>query len=57
MISDVSKGILNGIRELATILNRPDVAKKADEYIKLNGESTSSTKKKIIFKGKSATAK
>lgn len=57
MISDVSKGILDGIRELATIFNRPDIVKKADEYIKSNEESASSIKKKIIFKGKSATTK
>lgn len=49
MIFDVSKGILDGIRELAVILNRPDVAKEADEYIKFNEESTSSTKKKNNF--------
>lgn len=56
-ISDVSLKLLDGIRELATLLDRPDIVKKVDEYIKSNEGSVSSTKKKNNFKGKSTTAK
>ena len=49
-ISDVSLKLLDGIRELATLLDRPDIVKKVDEYIKSNEGSVSSTKKKIILK-------
>lgn len=57
MISDVSRGILDGIRELAVILNRPDVTKKLMSILSLMRSLHLLQRKKIIFKGKSVTAK
>lgn len=51
MVSDTTRGILEGLRELAVILNKPEALKMVDNYIKENNPGMV-TKKKIIFKAK-----
>ena len=53
MVSNTTRGILDGLRELAVIFNKPEALKIVDSYIKENN-SGMVTKKKIIFKAKKA---
>lgn len=53
MVSDTTRGILEGLRELAVILNKPEALKMVDNYIKENNPGMV-TKKKITFKAKKA---
>jgi len=53
MVSDTTRGILEGLRELATILNKPEALKVVDDYIRENNIDMP-TKKKITFKARKA---